>query len=105
MRVLFLVALLGACCLRAEDEPDNINSKYTVESVAVLPESAGKRISSALQSEIDALIGQKFDPATADKVRNRISEQLHRKVERIMERGDKPEHVKVIYSAPRVFQV
>jgi hypothetical protein len=90
--------------LHGEDDADNINSKYTVESVVVVPESVSKRLSSGIQSDIDALIGKKFDPVAADKVRTRIGDQVHRKVERIIERGDKPEHVKLVYSAPRVFQ-
>lgn len=90
--------------MRADDDGGNPNSKYTVESVIVVPESANKRLSSGIQSEINALIGQKFDPDKADKVRNRISEHLHRDVQRNVERGDKPEHVKVVYSAPRMFQ-
>jgi hypothetical protein len=104
MRVLLLAALLSACIVRGEDDAANINSKYTVESVTVVPESVSKRLGSGIQSDIDALIGKKFDPVTADKVRDRIGDQFHRKVERIIERGNQPEHVKLVYSAPRVFQ-
>jgi hypothetical protein len=106
MRVLlFAVLLATTSALLADDsDPDNANSKYTVESVSVLPQSAAKRVTSGLQAEIDALVGQKFDPAAADKLRERLSKELNRDVERVVERGDKPEHVKVIYATSRTFQ-
>ncbi|HYP07393.1 MAG TPA: BamA/TamA family outer membrane protein [Bryobacteraceae bacterium] len=106
MRVLLLAALFAIPGLgQVPEEPGNVNSKYIVEAVVVLPESAGKRLGSGIQSDIDAMVGQKFDPAAADRLRTRIGEQLHRKVEKSLERGDKPDHVKVVYSAPRVFDV
>ena len=53
---------------------------------------------------MDALVGTKFDPAAVDKVskspRRRDPSQGRTRVER----GTKPEHVKVVYSAPRVFE-
>jgi hypothetical protein len=104
MRVLFLAVLMSTCIVRAGDDDNNANSKYIVESVVILPESASKRLGGSVQAEIDALVGQKFDPAAADKLRNRISQKLHREVERIVERGNQPEHVKLVYSAPRVWQ-
>ena len=48
--------------------------------------------------------GPKFDPAAVDKISSRLSKEVHRKVERRLERGTKPEHVKVVLSAPRVFE-
>lgn len=104
MRVLLLAGLLAAAILRADDDPDNINSKYTVEAVVIAPDSLSKRLSNSLQMEMEALVGQKFDPATADKVRERIGAQLHRDVQRTIARGDKPDHVKIVYTAHRVFQ-
>ena len=104
MRVLLLSVVVGACLVWADDHSDNINSKYTVEAVVVVPESVSKRLSSGIQSDINALIGQKFDPVATDKVRTRIGEEFDRRVQRLVERGNKPEHVRVVYSAPRVLQ-
>ena len=96
MRVLLFVALLSACTVHGEDDAANVNSKYTVESVIVEPESVSKRLNSGIKGDIAALVGQKFDPAVADKIRGRISEQFHRKVEQTIEKGDQPEYIKLI---------
>jgi len=105
MRVFLLAALLCAPLL-ADDDPsdDNVNSKYTIEAVAIDPSNLNKRVSASLKSEMDALVGVKFDPAAVDKITKRLGQELHRKVERRVERGSQPEHVKVVYSAPRVLE-
>jgi hypothetical protein len=107
MRVLLLAALLLAPLVRAADDAsddDNVNSKYTIEALEVIPTSLGKQLSGSLKSDMDALVGTKFDPAAVDKISSRLSKEVHRKVERRLERGTKPEHVKVVLSAPRVFE-
>lgn len=107
MRVLLLVAtLVSLPLLRADDDAshDNINSKYTIEAVELVPTSIGKRLSTQLKMEMEALVGQKFDQALVDKIAKRLDQEVHRKVEHRVEKGTKPEHVKVIYSAPRVFE-
>lgn len=102
MRVLLLIALAAASLLRADDDTDqNINSKYTVESVELLPASAAKHAGSAIKSDMGAMVGQKFDQAAIDKLSKRIASELHRKVEHRVEKGTQPEHVKVVYDAPR----
>lgn len=102
-----MAVLLTAPFIRADDTPaddDNVNSKYTIEAVEVIPAPLVKRLSGALRSDLDALVGTKFDPAAVDKISGRLSNEVHRKVERRVERGTKPEHVKVVLSAPRVFE-
>lgn len=101
-----MAALLSAAAIHAQDDvnDDNVNSKYTIEAVEVVPSNLNKRLSGTLKVNIDALVGTKFDPAAVDKVSKRLGEEVHRKVERIIQRGSKPEHVKVILEAPRVFE-
>jgi hypothetical protein len=104
MRVLLLATLLSAAALRADADPDqNVNSKYTVESIELVPVSAAKRASSSIKSEMDAMVGQKFDQEAIDKLSQRIAGELHRKVKHRVEKGTQPEHVKVVYDAPRSF--
>jgi len=50
---------------------------------------------------MDAMVGQKFDQEVIDQVSKRIANELHRKVEHRIEKGTQPEHVKVVYDAPR----
>ena len=104
MRVLLFGLLFVCTTLLADDDDENVNTKYTVESVSVVPESAAKRVPAAIKADLDALVGQRFDPALADKLRERLQSDLKRNVERRVEKGDKPEHVKVVYSAPRTFE-
>ena len=105
MRVLLFAALLCAPLL-GDDDPsdDNVNSKYTIEAVTIDPSNLNKRVSASLKSGMDALVGVKFDPAAVDKITKRLGQELHRKVERRVERGAQPEHVKIVYSAPRVLE-
>ena len=99
-----MIALLWAPSLAADDDSDNVNSKYTVESVEVVPASLVKRVSGSVKADMDAMVGVKFDQAAADSVSKRLGGEIHRKVDTLVERGTKPEHVKVIYSAPRVIE-
>jgi outer membrane protein assembly factor BamA len=102
MRVLFFALLVATSLLRADDDPDqNVNSKYTVESVDLLPSSAAKRAGSGIKSAMNAMVGQKLDQDAIDKLSNRIAGELHRKVKHRVEKGTQPEHVKVVYDAPR----
>jgi hypothetical protein len=102
MRVLLLAALLAGSLLRADDDVDqNVNSKYTIESVELIPSSAAKRVGNSIKSDMDALVGHKFDQEAIDKLSKRIGSELHRKVEHRIEKGTQPEHVKVVYDAPR----
>jgi hypothetical protein len=102
MRVLLLGAFIASSLVRADDATDqNVNSKYTVESVVLVPASAAKRLGNSIKSEMDAMVGQKFDQEIIDQVSKRIANDLHRKVEHRIEKGTQPEHVKVVYDAPR----
>ena len=105
MRVLLCTLLLIVPVLRAQDSPgENVNSKYTIEAIEVIPASAAKKVGAEIQSELDALLGTRFDQEAIDKVSRRLANQLHRKVEHRIEKGAKPEHVKLIFEAPRVFE-
>jgi hypothetical protein len=96
---LFLVFATGVLVAREDTTlpvSQNVNARYTVESVE-LESPAFKRISRSLRSEIDSLVGQKFDPATVVELAGKIRAQIHKRVTHKIERGDSPDHVRVVY--------
>ena len=104
MRVLLFALLLSIPLWSDDATGENVNSKYTIEAIEVIPSSAAKKVGSQVQSELDALIGTKFDQDAVDKASRRLANQLNRKVEHRIEKGIKPEHVKLVFDAPRVFE-
>ena len=104
MRVLLCALLLSVPLWPDDATGENVNSKYTIEAIEVVPASAAKKVGSQVQSELDALIGTKFDQDAIDKASRRLANQLNRKVEHRIEKGVKPEHVKLVFEAPRVFE-
>jgi hemolysin activation/secretion protein len=77
------------------DEDVNVNSRYTVESVRVEGYRSSD-ISPALRSELEALVGQRFDPSLFDRVSARICRDLRvNKVSMKVSRGEQLEHVRV----------
>ncbi len=114
MRFLLLSSLvLGGAFLfaplsRGNQQPslrliaeDNVNSRYTVESIEVageeqpvLPESLRERVSN--------LIGARFDPAQFDELAREIRKQLHlRSVSPHILRGSAPDRVRVLLQTER----
>ena len=92
-RALF-VALILAAAAYAGDEP-NVNSRYTVESVHVAGFRSSK-ISITLRSELEAVVGQKFDPTLLDRISAHIRRDLRvDKVAVKVSRGTQPEHVAI----------
>lgn len=104
MKRLALFCLLLSAAAAKEPQHDefspnaNINARYTIESVE-LESPVFKRISRSLRSDIDSLVGQKFDPKLVSDLAARIRTEVHKRVTHKIERGDKPEHVRVIYTA------
>ncbi len=89
--------MLGAAQLAAGDrEPAaNVNSRYTVESVEIVPPGKHK-ISDELAEEMNRLVGARFDHEALSAIGRRIRRELHaRMVTMKVTRGDKPEHVQV----------
>jgi hypothetical protein len=99
--ILFLVIASSAILARedsSERSTQNVNARYTVESVQ-LQSPAFKRLSRSLRTEIDSLVGQKFDPAVVGELARKIRTQIHKRVTHKIERGNTPEHVRLIYLA------
>jgi hypothetical protein len=87
---------LPASCDQNQDE--NVNSRYIVESVELDPLSKTARLSNALQEELKNLVGTKVDNEILNTLCKRIAEDLKIKsVSSKVKRGETPEHVKVVF--------
>lgn len=94
----FPFALAFACLLQAGQAPDpNVNSRYTVESVEVLPAKYA-RVSRSLQEEMHRLVGEKLSQSILDTIRDRLKEELRATtIQQKITRGSHPEMVKVVF--------
>ena len=82
----------------AWNQPDeqNVNSRYTVESVEINGENES-RLPRALRAELKKLIGDKFHPSALEDLVSRMKRELRaRSVLQKLERGTEPERVKIV---------
>lgn len=97
-----VLAIVCVISLLAADHPspgaENVNSRYKVESVE-LPRPIDQKISRNLRGEVESLVGQNFDPALVAELTNRLRKELHLIIRYRVERGQQPEHVRVVYEA------
>lgn len=90
-----LVLLFGSTC--AAQQTHNVNTRYTVESVQLVPEGES-RLSTGLRHDLQKLIGDKFDPVALANISGRIRTELNaRMVIHRLSRGTQPEHIKVVF--------
>jgi outer membrane protein assembly factor BamA len=100
---LALATPLVSCGVMDDDEKNsqelNVNSRYTVESVHIVVglHAAGSdnvKISTPLRSELDRMVGAKYDDSTLKKLADRISKELHASDVKIKAiRGTEPDHL------------
>lgn len=102
MKSSVLAGLLLAGILSGDTPPtgadQNVNSRYKVESVE-LAKPIDKRISRNLREQVESLVGRNFDPTAVTDLTSRLRKELHLIVRYRIERGEQPEHVKVVYEA------
>jgi hypothetical protein len=80
---------------------DNVNSRYTVESIEVAGESQ-PALPQSLKERLAGMIGARFDPAQFDELAQEIRKQLHlRSVEPHIVRGTSPDRVRVLLVTQR----
>src|SRR4051812_8914287 len=89
-----------------QPEPENVNSRYTVESVdfagSVRSKDALSRLSDELREDVQKLIGEKFNESIVNKLARRIREELKATtVSAKVERGTQPEHIRVVFETKR----
>ena len=104
---LFLLLICATGALFADSgrnaiPSDNVNSRYTVESVSVTKKDREK-LSKQLRVDMEKLVGEKFEQNIVDNVGRRIRKELRAaSVMAKLSRGNTPEHVKVEFeSQPR----
>lgn len=91
-----LLALAAAATAWNQEEPVNVNSRYTVESVEVAGEKEG-RLSQALRDDLRKQVGEKFSQDIFEKLARRARHELRaRRVVLKVLKGDRAEHVKVV---------
>jgi len=78
---------------------ENVNSRYTIESVDLAAPDRQK-LSRQLREDLDKLIGQKFEQSVVDNLATRIRRDIHAAgVTAKISRGDKPEQIKITFEA------
>jgi hypothetical protein len=99
---ILLILVWPAGAIASSQKPEtNVNSRYEVESVG-LSGVTESRISKALYGDMQKLVGEKYDPETADALADRLGKELpDYSVSVKVKRGDQPEHVKVVFSVER----
>ncbi len=92
-RVVFLAARISD----DRDLVENINARYTVESVEIhgVPDAD---ISAALRDRLQALVGRQLDPGEAGALREELeAEKPGFDVRRRMSRGSRPGEIRVVF--------
>jgi hypothetical protein len=80
---------------------DNVNSRYTVESIEVAGE-VQPTLTPSLRGRVASLIGSRFDPAAFDDLAREIRAQLHLQMVRPhVVRGSAPDRVRVLLETRR----
>ena len=93
--IAIAAALTGRELTRNADPAENVNSRYTVESVEVLGYSKSK-LSRTVRERIDKLVGTKYDTLALTGVVWKIREEVRaRHINVRVGRGTKPEHLAV----------
>jgi hypothetical protein len=77
----------------------NINAKYIVESIELKGTDKSK-LSDGLWADMQKMVGHPVDDAVADQFRERMAAELKNPhVRRSVERGNDPQHVRILYEA------
>jgi Omp85 superfamily domain len=100
--LVLLTAALFSNCLWARNgsssaaASENVNSRYTVESVEIRPNTL-KVSSRELREDLDSLVGRHFDPSRVAELANRLRRELRMAISHSVEKGLQPEHVRVVF--------
>lgn len=106
--LVFGGAFLFAPLSRGNQQPslrlvaeDNVNSRYTVESIEVAGEEQPV-LPESLRERVAKLIGSRFDPAQFDELAREIRKELHlRSVSSHILRGSAPDRIRVLLQTER----
>jgi outer membrane protein assembly factor BamA len=78
----------------------NVNARYIVEAVELKGTDKSK-LSEPLWTELQNMVGHPVDDAEADRLRDRIGDELkYHHIRRSVVRGNQPQHVRLVYEKP-----
>jgi len=99
--LLLTVALLLSAFVAGQEPEPNVNTRYAVESVE-FPSRYEERLRDALREDIDALVGENYDPEAVEDLQRRILSELRGyNVRYRLETGGEPESVRVVFDISR----
>lgn len=101
--VIILLALLGTAPSVAcnQQEMPNVNSRYTVETVELIPESM-VRVSPSLHRDLQKLVGERLNLNALNALGRRIRQETNaRDVMQKISKGTQPDHVRVVFEVVR----
>ena len=103
MRFLIpLVIYLWAASFGSAGVADNVNSRYTIESVDFEGELDRNKFSDKLRDDLQKLVGEKYDQSSVDGLMRRLQGEFRRrKITHRIGRGDKQDYVKLVFEGSR----
>jgi hypothetical protein len=106
--ITIILFLFLPVCIKADDKkPEaNVNERYDVESVEIIGKDALK-VSKTLREDAQKLAGKKYSEQSANDIAKRIRTELGEPhgVDLKVEKGNKPETVKVVFKIVRAWSV
>jgi hypothetical protein len=91
-----LTLMAGVSSAGSQESAANVNSRYTIESVELVPDR--KALTTSLREAMQNLIGEKFDQQVLNDLARKLRKEL--RVDSLIQKvvkGSKPEHVRVIF--------
>ena len=101
--ITILMLLLPAGSLADDTQSEgNVNERYVVESIAFSGMDLN-RINKKLHDEAQKMVGEKYSEKSAHEFARKLQKQLgDYKVNVKVERGEKPDHIKVVFQIIKV---
>jgi hypothetical protein len=100
MKYLVSLAILtltaGLSSAGNQESAINVNSRYTIESVELVPDR--RSLSASIREAMQNLVGEKFDQHVLNDLARKLRKEL--RVDSLIQRvvkGSKPEHIRVIF--------
>ncbi len=101
--LVWLLFLVRPAPVAAAPQDPNVNERYTVEDVQ-LRGVAGEKVDKSLHDDMQKLVGEKFSESATDELAKRLRKGLpDYAVQTKVRRGDKADHVKVIFELERIW--
>ncbi len=100
--ILFILLFPGISRSDSQKPETNVNERYVVEGIE-FSGIADTAISNVLRDDAQKMVGEKYNEKTADEITARLRSELRRyTVDLKVERGEKPDHVKVVFCVEKI---